>query len=112
MPPLSSLTGRSTSFLYELLPRFAERLCGSLSLNSSMHILGFLLRPKPTMNWRQISSASKSWPRNWGCLDYHEAVQSQGGARWLEETYASLLMQAYRMIRAEGKTRKSLMTVS
>lgn len=33
MPPLSSLTGRSTSFLYELLPRFAERLCGSLSLN-------------------------------------------------------------------------------
>jgi len=34
-------------------------------------------------------------------LDYQDAVQSQGGARWLEETYASLLMQAYRMSRAD-----------
>lgn len=34
-------------------------------------------------------------------LDYQSAVQSQGGARWLEETYASLLMQAYRMSRAD-----------
>jgi len=34
-------------------------------------------------------------------LDYQGAVQSQGGARWLEETYASLLMQAYRMGRAD-----------
>ena len=34
-------------------------------------------------------------------LDYLEAVQSESGARWLEETYGALLMQAYRMGRSD-----------
>jgi len=34
-------------------------------------------------------------------LDYLQAVHSESGARWLEETYGSLLMLAYRMGRSD-----------